>query len=340
MPDGRILVRAGCAATAADEVLPRRALTGKSLGTLHLPAVSFRRAQTAAAIPDGAALLLGGDGDDRGPWLLEVRRAARPALQRGDLAAVALGHLALAPLSPEREPDPVRRPGEDHWSSDSDEATDVGRLLELLAGAEAGDARILGSHAVFVGQERALERVRAAVRQQAQRQRTWSLRWRLGSVPAAMLDDVADGRLTAEALAAELPGRGALATLEGNAFVATLGREQAFVRDYDVEIAQAAAMANPIVDTFFAGWSIRGMVLPGPDDLPLCTVRLLWAEVPPFQPTDPGTEELGGVDHPVTLLADAEHRTTLRPGRWQIVHRQPDPGAPEELALVLALRLD
>ena len=165
----------------------------------------------------------------------------------------------------------------------------------------------------------------------------YSLTFRVGSVENAEATAALADSAAIAGLAATLPTEACLATLPDSHFGVRLGREVAFVGDYEVEIAAKAAAANPVVKTTFDGFRISGMLRQSAGKSRV-ELRLQWGAVAPFAPIDLANPALGTADTPVTAWTDVEQSVGLAGEGWQIAHLQPDPSAPGERSLVLMVR--
>lgn len=338
MVDGRCLVRVGIQSTRQREPLSPRNLPGKKLGVIQLPRIDVQEVAASAALEPGGGLLLAAEGGERS-WLLRVDKASPSPLRFGAAVAVPLGDLAVARLGPAPAIRFARRPGDDRsYDVQRRAAPDAIEMLNgLMNGAVergAGNAQF-GSHAVLLGANAAVD---DAVRQRAADVRTASLTFRVGTVEKARGLAALTGSIKADDLAALLSTEVQVATLPGHEFNARNVREIAFVRDYEVEIASKSQVANPVVSTTFDGFRVSGVLhrKPGRSDLQL---RLEWGVVPPVRTVDLGNEDLGAVDTPAVAWTVVERTLRATKNGWQIAHVGPDPDAPEERSLVLAVRV-
>jgi hypothetical protein len=193
---------------------------------------------------------------------------------------------------------------------------------------------------VLVGQTALRARVEQQLQQQAALLRTMSVAFKVGRVDTDLVLRHVAGRASADELAAALPAGGVVATLLEQPFAVTVGREQAFVRDYEVEIAAKATAANPIVDAAFRGFQVRGTVHATAGVAPQITLRLQWAELTALAVVDFANAELGAVDAPVSAWTDVEQRLSVRAGEWVTIHVEPDPQDPAAGSLVCMVRID
>jgi hypothetical protein len=297
-----------------------------------------------AALQPGGGILLSGD-RERAVWLLRVEPAAQPPLQFGAAAALPLGGFAVPRLAAARNVDPSRRPEEDGSGQRGEfELHEPLAALEQALGDgfedERGRVRMFGTHAVLIGQSPLRTRVEQLLRQQASQQRTVSVALKAGRVASELALRHVAGKAGADELAAALPGGAVVATLVEQPFAVTVGRELAFVRDYEVEIASKATAANPIVDSAFRGFQLRGTVHATAGALPQLTLRLLWADLAQLAAVDFTNSDLGAVDVPVSGWTDVEQRLTVRTGEWVPVHVAPDPQDPAAGSLVCLVRID
>lgn len=343
MIDGRCLVRLGLQETEQLKALTPRQLTGNGLGIVHLPDVRVLELATAAVVPPGGAVLVAGNRNERS-WLLRVDAGTTTPLQFGAALALPLGNLAVAPLGrgSSRKLDLARRPGDDRrYREEGQHAPDglaaLDRRLDGQLGNDPERAQTFGSHVVLLGSHEARGDVEAALRREASTVNATSLTFRVGSVENAEATAALADSAAIAGLAATLPTEACLATLPDSHFGVRLGREVAFVGDYEVEIAAKAAAANPVVKTTFDGFRISGMLRQSAGKSRV-ELRLQWGAVAPFAPIDLANPALGTADTPVTAWTDVEQSVGLAGEGWQIAHLQPDPSAPGERSLVLMVR--
>jgi len=342
LADGRVLLRAGLHTASQVGPLRERQLSARGLGKLHLPVVDTVELRISGAVPAGGGLLLAGE-RDRASWLLRLRPHAAPPPRTSAAAAVALGHLAVAPMQRARMPAVVVLPGMDFSPESVPEGASpdllaaVDRLLSGQASLDPRHAFPFGSHLVLVDEPGVLTRLEAAVQQEVSGLHTTSIAFRVGRIGNDLAVRHASGAARADELAAALPPGGCLTTLPEHAFAVSVLREQAFVRDYEVEIAGKAHAANPVVDTAFGGFSLCGRLRTGADG-PRLSLQLGWSEVPTFAPVDLGNADLGEVDAPVTAWTEAATELRVKVGEWQVAHLAPDPQDPSAGSLVLLVR--
>jgi len=246
---------------------PRRLTLGSLGGTpLEMASMSSTMYVGSAAIPDGGGVLLGQDWNAGGVWLVRARgRGERPS---GPSPFVPLGALCarrlieappylahaqpsggwMAPDSAffERfEDDPVYSPDDVlEELFDERERTGLGGSLQLV-----GDALyVRGSEALLA---RSVEKVRALGAELAGG--TVEVELRLGLVERAAA--LAAAREAPAELAQRLEHRILGTCREGDALLVIGGTETFYLGDHDVEIAEAAVIADPIIDIVFDGVS-------------------------------------------------------------------------------------
>ena len=342
--DGRVLARAALQATAAPAALPERKLAARGLGTLHLPQVATTELSATAALQPGGGILLSGDRDAT-VWLLRVEPTMPQPLQVGTAAALPLGGLSFAKALAARHLDLVHQVGEDGSRSEraAAEPPDALAALDaLVGGGLAADRRAtqtFGSHVVLVGPSERRARIEQELQKQAATLRTASIAFKVGRVGTDLALKHLAGRATANELADALPAGGAVATLFEHPFAVTVGSEQAYVRDFEVEIAAKAAAANPVVDVAFRGFQLTGVVHATAGGAPQIAVRLQWADHADLPAVDLANTDLGAVDVPVITWTDVEPRLPVRTGEWMPLHIEPglDPASG---SLVVLVRVD
>jgi hypothetical protein len=140
-----------------------------------------------------------------------------------------------------------------------------------------------------------------------------------------------------EELAARLGAVASVPVTLSDQFLLAGGLEQSAVIDQDVEIAQQAQIADPIVAPLFDGYVISGVASPaGPDRIELM-VDLQHQQVLPWPNAGfpSRAENVGPVDLPQVDGTSGRHKLLLEAGRWSVLAAT-NPG--ESAALVIVAR--
>lgn len=155
---------------------------------------------------------------------------------------------------------------------------------------------------------------------------TWLELTRPAPVPLRFqLRDAASGEVLAEGRRELEPGRpGAFREL----------RRRLVILDFDVEIAQAAAIADPVMGDQYAGSSVALELLPVPGQGYQAEIAFVESGFGPREAIDTGYEAIQGADRLHGTLAEAGLTTLLQPGRSARILL---PGAGRPLELILEL---
>lgn len=340
--DGRLLLRVGLRNVGEPKPGKARGLKGAGLGRMHLPDLTVEEARASAVVAAGGGILLAGD-REQATWLLRAQPSSAAAAPLAGAAALPMGELAITPLAPAPRRDTLPRAGE--TEVEEAEPTAAPQLRDavktLLGSLDANRAHVqaFGSHIVLIDEPGVQARLEKALQKAAATARTFAVEVRVGKVGHDVAMRHLTGQLSEADLAAALPRGGVLTTLPRHAFALIAGRETAFVRDIEVEIAAKAIAANPIVDRVESGIHLRGSIHPDSTGELRLHVDLHYAELQPFEPFDLGNPALGDVDLPVTAWTDVAQDLPLRSGEWQIVHVGADPALLEGRSLVVAVRV-
>ncbi|MCB9915530.1 MAG: hypothetical protein H6828_10330 [Planctomycetes bacterium] len=329
---------------------------------LELPRATCARWAGSARVVDGGGLLLGVSEDASGACLVRVR-VTPPA---PDARWVPLGELTAAPLVVEppwtlgpqisggwpgpAEADPLYlldSPGTVH---DADAIVIAAQGLGLEA-RELGALPLLGQ-AWVVGGAEAAARLREGVRViGAARTRNVEVEVRYGTLTDA-------SGLAADALAERLDGRLRGACCVGDTLTLVGGEEAMYLKDFDVEIAQASSIADPIVDACFEGvtaWCQPALTSSG---ALACIVELEYQRLlgpwtprevvfgPEPQSRDYGEPEKlrpqrrGAIEETATTRADVSLVVQPEPGAWALVASHSLPSTPETFFAVARFALE
>lgn len=294
---------------------------------LQLPAVDFELHEVRTPLAGDGAVVLGALAEHGSVWVVVVRGlgGVRPD-------AVPLGGVGPLPwrgLTPSRVgARPLSVPGETFELGEDFPKTfplppDIAEAIDQHDETEDAPGLVIGDAWVAARESAALGRVRSlAVKHAAGAAVT--VRYALCLVDAGEGARAAGADADLAALVERAVVRGVLPTREGDLAVAFAGTERAYLRDHDVEIAQGASLANPIVDTWFGGAGVRlrvwareggGFLVRG--DVGYQRV----AEGP--QQLDKRAYDRGLIDAPRIDHARAEIETELAGGRWELAELVP-----------------
>lgn len=343
LADGRMLVRAGVHHTDPIGALRPRPLPGRGLGILQLPDVQAMEARASAVLSPGGGLLVT-VGMEQAAWLLRLQPVEAPPLRVGGAAALPLGHLAVVPMATPGPIDLVVRPGESRDFEEPERTTpDLRTAIEAALASEVDvDNRHLrgfGSHVILIDEPGLQARLEKALLRQAKALRPATLSFRLGQITHDLALRHLAGLVPMSELAAAVPAVGSVATLPEHGFALSLRRERSFLRDLEVEIASKAGIANPVVDTVFSGFRLRGVARSADGGAMRVAIHMSWSEVPSFQPIDLGNADLGDVDAPTTAWTEFDDSLLIGSGDWHVAYLAPDPLGPETKSLLLMVRL-
>lgn len=352
--DGRLLVTvsgasaAEAAPMALREIRSRDQEGAQEASVLQLPRLRILQQQARAVLGDGEAMLLGSDAMDAdGVWCLRIRRprpVAAPAAPGWALLPVhdlVSGEFRSSVFSLPllRDADDERPPLQLDAGEPPPRVADSGYLTELLLAActdrEAVSVQELGNALFVRAPAPELQAVSARLTEiaaAATRQVTVELRY--GLVAAIELPNLLDGRADVAELAGRLDNACLLPTLLQDWFGMRCGREQAFVRDYTVEIAQFAAIPNPEIATLFDGIAWRGSVLAVPGGQFRLALHFAFAQMDgDIEQFDPRNSRLGTFDQPRLQHAHFAIAPIVEDRRWTLLHVSPL-GADRHLAVV------
>lgn len=259
----------------------RSIVSGEDGETVQLPSVDSMAAVMSADLPPGGALLLHG-ADLPHAVMIRARTAERAAVETERLVIVDVADSVERPFLV--RPSLVSTPSPsggwswenlNTWSEDWNGADPAMEPVEL----EGVLREQLPYPSAVVG-KRALVRVEGDARADvAERFADWTppaaatytIELRSGAVPLAQLD-VFEGD-EADAAVEALPLLAIGAAREGDSFALKFGVQSLYLRDYDIEVAQGAFAADPIIADVFDGASLWARVTDGSGD----TVDLQYA---------------------------------------------------------------
>lgn len=341
LADGRIHLTFAIQESEIERPIALLKLRGKDQGQVHQPTMNSRTMAGAGIIEAGGALVLGAAAKPYGLCVVRVKLASPPPriARTGRFHAVPLGDLAhpiprfvgaMRPFRPGEEaqmrPDP-EPPQRDSWFD----------ALQQIVGEP--DPKfgwsVLANHVIVHSGEKEPDRLREKLREWAAARHTLRLRVRAGRVGTDEAKRFLASASGLDAFVEKIPELGSIAALPDRSFLFMNGSERKFVLDYDVEIAQAAQAANPVMGTAFSGTSFSGVLNPTADGASF-TGRFLMSRAA-FEKLD--TDMIRARDLDLLRSALVEQRFTavrLRNNEWTVLLVQP---TREKDYAVLALRL-
>jgi hypothetical protein len=121
--------------------------------------------------------------------------------------------------------------------------------------------------------------------------------------------------------------------------LAVAGREQGYLKDYDIEIAQDAVASDPIVSSIFTGSIFQVRAFEAYEQRIAAEIAFEWhEETAPLESVDLGVPHLGSVELPHLVRVDVSTVVFLDAGRWELVHEAPLPGRGRTLVLLVRAR--
>lgn len=316
------------------------------VGNIQLPRGQATVNVCSAAIEDGGGLLMGHDASAGGLWLMTARRTGPPApapksgallIPAGELIAMGVRRgLGATPPNPSGFGAGVGGFDEPDDSEGPVPIADLETMLTWAVG-DLGDEdrapwiRPLADHVIVgpIEHARKLEAMLPAFSRTFAR--TAGIEVRFGYVG----NDVSPDDLRPTALASSLRHAALIAARRGDEFSVITGVEEAILKDYDVEIAQAASGPDPITDGLFTGFSFDGTLEAADDRRVVVDARVFAQEhLRPLKGFDLDSN-LGAVDQ-VDVASNVQHgRWTLPVGQWTVLHRSRVEGTERNLVVVV-----
>ncbi len=352
---GVILRVAGSDSTL--DALAQRETSSTWVGQVQLPVVDSQVLLGSGAVESGGGLLVGAaQGEDEHVLLIRPEVASVKGVAPGGVCELVPVGACAAGFSGRRAlsfgtPMPSYSDGsegadvfEEVHLEDQDQVVEMIRNFIDPAGWDEDPDRsiwpIAGSLVI-----RAPEQVRQRARQLIQmmeeaRVVNVGLEFRVG-----VLDDVQSraamrGEADLASVAGVLDTKICVGALSGTPFRQSIGRESAFIKDHDVEIAEDATIADPVVSTLFSGVAFEGTVsVPGPGKVALRGEFVVQDLVGDVVPIDGNTNDIGVVEVPRTAGMRAEVAQILEDGRWTLLRLAPRPEREGSLAILVRARL-
>ena len=355
-PDGRVCVRV-MGRDSSLEKLQLRDADSTWVGRIQFPVVDSQVVMGTGVVEAGGGMLFGAaQGDDDGVFL--VRATPRKVADRSPIGGCALiplgaGTIAQPQAGPLRLGSPARS-GESSTQIEDGDREEIRLIspdgvIEMCrtavdpAGWDEDPYRslwIINGQLFVKGPDKVLDGVRKLVTGISDSYlKNVGLEVRMGLVSSEDAAGAASGQADLAALAGRLDTKTWISTLAGEDFRQMLGREQAYLKDHDVEIAEKATIADPVVATIFSGIAFQGRISRvGRGRLGLrgqFVIQDLDGEV---TAVDGNANDIGVVDVPSTGITEADVTQTLDDGRWTLLRLAPRPGKADILAILVRAR--
>lgn len=248
--------------------LEGRSVELEALGgaSIELPSMSAMLVASSAEIPDGGGLLVTQDWNDDGAWLVRARVLGGPAppefLPLG--GQVVQSMVVASPKLGSATPSGGFGSAQDHARAALGGRALVERAVLVERLAKAGEQLGLEGGLTLVGD--AVYVAADALRAQAQQLiAEWNadtsagtavVELRAGLVESSETSRILASARTSSELAESLTRRLSGACRSGDSLLIVAGTESLYLMDFDVEIAEAATIADPILGALFSGASL------------------------------------------------------------------------------------
>lgn len=293
--DGRLVLRAWGREGAKVQPHRERVITGFGGASVQLPRISTQLLTGSAVVVPGGALLLG-DANGASGFAVRIKRTLGPSTPGSPFSPfIACGEISLCaartrPTAPHgASPSGGSNPPDVDWPAwfedmdpllESEEVFDSFQDLCQERSLE-GRMRRIGAY-IYVPDEGALRnaaREHVTALNGALNAETFEVELRYGELASVelaglMAASVQEGSY--ERLLAQLGQRSLMGARSGDSASVTQGVESFYLQDYDVEIAQAASIPDPIVTPLFEGLGFWCVPLRGPTGDVVTTVDLVY----------------------------------------------------------------
>ncbi len=297
-------------------------------GRLSLPRCRSQVTAGSALISNGGGVVLGSRAAG-GPWLLTVSGPPLqgPGIELGPLVTpnrriglpVDVGVLPSSAHheTPDSEPESASLIDVDNFiESLRDEDTDMMAWDDALW-LNDDEERLAAGREYVAGLVRRLSKTVGV-----------EVRWGLMS-PSDVSADASD-------LAENLDHVGRICGRLGDDLLLVAGREQCYVKDYDVEIASASRIGDVVVTTLFSGLGLRLRIEETGTDRAFLSGDLSFQLVEEADRMFPSVQaNMGSIQTPRSRAVTANPRAAISTGAWQVLHvGSLGPGAPAFVAVV------
>ena len=355
-PDGRIILRVAGRESSLEK-LATRDTDSTWVGRLQLPVIDSQVVLGSGIVESGGGMILGaaqGDGDH--VFAVRARGGAVPAeAPQGGCALVPMGVARFQPRQLGRlvfgSPSVSGHEGH-QGGGDQDEVrlVDIDRVVDMIratvdpAGWDEDPFRSLwttGDMLFVKGPQDVISGTRRLATAISDAHLTnVGLEFRIGLLDAEQTGEVAAGKADLAAVAGLLETKAYVSCLAGDGFRHLLGREQSYLKDHDVEIAQKATIADPVISTLFGGVAFQGRVATaGGGGVGLHGEFVVQDLVGEVVPLDGNANDVGVVDVPRATLTRAHVAQILEDARWTVLRLAPRPGQDGSLAILVRARL-
>jgi hypothetical protein len=349
-PDGTFVVSLRGQQVEAEWPARTLMLSLQAHGTLHLPRVWWTSTSASARLGDRGALVVGNDVVPRSVWAVRVLGQAPPKPpDDSPIQLIRIGAATRWRLHDEaptwRSPNPS---GASAGAGGETEAAEppfgpnrldrdglLQRIDALRPEGVAEDARRslgAGPFVLLAGDPKfkaaASELVTKAI---AEALRGYSVEVTYGTLPAegfAVPDDIGT-------LATSVPHHARTAAIAGDRVVLVAGQDHKYLKDRDVEIAQASNVDDPIVDDFMTGLSASILVLPSPEGRCAVDLRFEFQELIELVPVPTGSFEVPDTELPRIAAVVGEALLDLASGSWALAHTAPLEGTGRQLVVMI-----
>jgi hypothetical protein len=201
---------------------------------------------------------------------------------------------------------------------------------------ETQRARVIGSHLALSGDRKFVaEAAELATNLAAEATRGYSIEARVGTVPAAGFRIPPPEQLAT--LESVLTQRAMTAAIAGDRAVLLGGEAHAYLKDRDIEIAQATSVDDPIVDVFFTGFAITCQPAPAGEARCAVDLRIEYQELLELNPLATGSKEVPETELPRIGATFGGVRTDVALGSWTVVHAAPLDGTDRQLIVMIRI---
>jgi hypothetical protein len=318
-----------------------------TIGSLELPDFHVTAAEVSARVPSLGGLLLGAVQGPADPLVLVAVGALPPPLPIPGHMLLHAGRAGTPLVRVPALPVPVVDVAGPMLGSGREEAIhvpegyDLARHLQeqLAAGGVEPDrgVEVLGNllvPPVDPGSPAGAAAQAAIARWDAELLPVHGLELAFGRVDHAGLRALASGGGPDPEVLARLEGRARACAAGGDGFLVLHGRQFAYLSEHDVEIAQDARVADPIVSGIFTGFAFRGRCVAL--DQGTCRllgeflVRDLVGELRSF---DGNADHVGIIELPRTQTVHARIQADLPAEGWVLLHAVERPASADVLVL-------
>jgi hypothetical protein len=137
----------------------------------------------------------------------------------------------------------------------------------------------------------------------------------------------------------DLTYRALAATVPGVETRLACGVEKAYLRDYEVEIAQIAVGPNPVIEGYVAGTAVHLQVEHNDAGRFALRARLAYCEESEkLRTSELAVELMPDVEVPRVTSLTAAPELEIEPDRWTLLHVAPMPARDEAFVMIVRVR--